>query len=585
MATTITLNTQADWTRSINGQARLSQNGNVVAQSFRLPVSTDSLDPQKQTSIVTSVDLWFSSVDTRKVYNQVSVEIREMKNGYPGAIDSIIVTSEVVKLATANAVATPTTSNGTNFKMKRPVKLQANKEYAIVVKSPSTNTTLLVANRGEALVSDTGIHTQPTNVGSSKGSMFVSENASTWKVFLNSDLTFRVKRAKFSTAQASIQLQNAIKSDDYYLADIGAYSDGLAIETFENSYYVKVIHPNHGMNYFGAQVALQGFVAAASYNGILGSALNGTHTVEFATLNSYFIRATTATASGKPAIPKFDVFASQSLVFDELQTNIPVTKEEAEEVGVTVKTEQTNSVKLAVNSNTIGNTLQAATVTDSVITVPLNKKITFDTPKVVKDLTNSSKNDLVITLTLDSANSYTSPFFKKDDGINPIVYRNVVGDVLVDSDVEGLTTTTLTLADSDLSTQQQFASYQAGVQSLKEHSAYITNQIDLELPADGLTVIFDADMEPNSKVLASYKARGLGDDTPFEDLEWIDFANAQQINELNYGPFSSGPDLQNFTMRVTAPFEFSSYKLRLRLVAENEAQTPKVSSLRIIADL
>jgi hypothetical protein len=159
----------------------------------------------------------------------------------------------------------------------------------------------------------------------------------------------------------------------------------------------------------------------------------------------------------------------------------------------------------------------------------------------------------------------------------------LTGSFVTDSEIELLTTRVPATGNDN--TNQEHASYIAAKQAETEFSAYVTKQIDIEIPADGFTVFFDALMKPKSSIDVAYKARVLGDTTPFEQLEWIDFPSAQQVNEDNFGPFSSSSPLKSFTLRTTTPFEFTSFKIRLRITAENEALIPKIKDLRIIADI
>jgi len=186
-------------------------------------------------------------------------------------------------------------------------------------------------------------------------------------------------------------------------------------------------------------------------------------------------------------------------------------------------------------------------------------------------------------MTFISGTDYTSPIVRQETNLNPIVYRNVTGNMLTDSDIEGLTRTLAVSGDDDAT--QEFVSRIQAIQSETEHSSFVTKEAQLEFPADGFTIKFDADMAPSAYIIASYKARDAGDDTPFEDLEWTDFPISQIINEENYGPFNSDPDEKNYTMRVDVPFDFTSFKIRLRLGTENEAQIPRLMNLRIIADV
>lgn len=584
---TVTIpNPAAAYLSSFNGQPRVALKGNVVAQSFSIPITTTTGNPQKESSIITSVDLWFKTVDLRVGMKTCFIEIREMVNGYPGAIDKIVGRSVTVELGASNSVDTITQTNGVNFKMLAPCKINAEKQYCLIVNSPSSKTELYVAKRGETTIDGNGIHTQTSNVGTERGSLFVSENYASWIPFLNTDLTFRVNRARFTSAGALAEFKNTISKGSIYRGDIGAYSEGLAIETFENSYYVKVIHPNHGLNYIGAQVHLEGVDSDLTYNNIPGTEINGAHSVEFPTLDSYFIRCTTeANANGKPPVEKFTAFANQSIVYDSLRTQFKVYKSETDEVMISATTTNTNSVNLSTSGDKVVSNGMVSPVSNTPIDVPFNSFHDFESPQIIRDGQNATQNDLVVNLYMRHHTDYDAPFMKTNDGSsNTLVFRNLVGRSLVDSDLDFLTVRTVTTGDT-LDNNQKMASYNSALQSIKENSNYVTKQINLEVPADGITIKLDADMEPSSSIEFSYKARQLGDDTPFADLEWQDFPAGQQINENNYNPFSSSYDRKPYTARVGVSHEFTSFKVRIRMRTQNEAQIPSIYDLRIIADL
>ena len=552
-----------------------------IAQMFMLP-NTGSGDITKQTSILTSIDLWFEKVDTRPQMNKVKVEIRESANGYPGGPGKIIGESEYTTISASNEVTAVTTSNATNFKFREPIVLRGGIEYAIVVKCPSDSTTVYVATMGETLIDGSGVHSSQPNVGGYFGSFFVSQNASTWNAEQDKDLTYRLNRAKFDTTSSSVTLVNTNSNTGYHQGDIGAFNQGLAMETFENCNYVKVYHPNHGLHFDRAQVLISG-VETATYNGIPSSEINGTKDVWHPTLNSYFIKVSSfANANGRINTGVFTTFATQEIVYDSLITNFMASKEEGDEVGLTIRSTTTSPLNLIVDNNKIANNSTITPFVTGTSAVEIDRLVEFEDPQIVRSKTNTTGNDLVLTLSLASGSEYTSPIITENSNLNPIVFRNVTGNLLVDSDIEALTTLA---SDSDNNIAQSFVSRVQAIQSELEHSAFVTKQVDLEIPADGFTVKFDADMAPTAYVIASFKARAIGDETPFEELEWIDFPYAQQVTELNYGPFSSDPEKRAFTLRADAPYDFSAFKIRLRMGTQNEAQIPKVSNLRIIADV
>ena len=109
-------------------------------------------------------------------------------------------------------------------------------------------------------------------------------------------------------------------------------------------------------------------------------------------------------------------------------------------------------------------------------------------------------------------------------------------------------------------------------------------------------MFFDADMAPGSEIKMAYKARPTGSDTLFEELDWIDFPSNNFINEDNYGFFNSYEEWVSYTARTTneavfaiddtnIDYEFQSFKIRLRIKSDNSANTPRIRSLRVIADL
>ena len=597
----VAIRSQTSTSRTVDVGGR---DGDPIAQLFKLPAKGNPTTAEIlagtasgtiSNAVITSLDIWLCYIDPRPQMNTLIAEIRETVNGYPGGPNQVIGSTGWVTLDKSMEVKIPSSTNGTNFKFRAPVQLKGDKEYAIVLKSPSDATEVFVAEIGQQLLDGSGIHDEQPNVGGYFGSFFVSQNQTTWSAEQNIDMTFRINRANFDTngtglpPTSTITFKNEISDLKTYKADIGAFNRGLAIETFENSNYVRVNHPNHGMNFNNAQVRLMGFDKFGTpnnYNGIPDSELNSVHDVLFATINSYFVKTTTkATSSGTPPVPIFETFATQPVVYDSLVQRVPFFKtEEDDEVKVFFTASKTNSLKLVVDSNKIKND-DIANVTPGVETeIDINEYFELEDPHIVRNRLNSTAADLTTKITLDSFSEYSSPIFNNDDALYPIVFRNLTGTLLNDSDIEGLTTTVITSGSTD-NTLQEFASYLSAVQSETEFSAYCTKQIDLEIPADGFTIKFDADMEPGSKLEFSYKARAKGDQTPFEDISWEDFKASEFITEANNGPFTSDIDLKEYTVNANVPFEFSSFKIRIRMITNNEAQIPRIKDLRIIADI
>ena len=578
--------------------------GDPIAQLFKLPTKGNPTTAEilsgtdlktEPVGIITSIDLWLCFVDIRPVMDKIIIEIRETVNGYPGGNSSTIGDTGWIKIDKSMEVKTPTSTNSTNFRFKEPVYLKGDTEYAIVIKSPSDVSEVFVAEIGKQLLDGSGIHDQQPNVGGYFGSFFISQNQTTWSAEQNFDLAFKLNRANFdidgtgTPPTSTLIMKNELSNLKVHKADIGAYNRGLAIETFENSNYVRINHPNHGMHFNNARVVLMGldkFGTPNNYNGIPDSELNSTHEVLFATLDSYFIKTTTkATSSGTPPVPVFDTFATQPVVYDSLIANVPFFKGKADDsVNGFITASKSNSLNLVIDSNKIKNDSLANVVQGVETPIAINEYTELEEPHVVRNLLNSTSNDLIMKYTLDSNSIYSSPVFRIGDTLNPVVFRNVTGKVLNDSDIEGLTTTTITPSSNDQALQE-YTSRLSAIKSEEEFSAYVTKQIDLEIPADGFTIKFDADMEPGSKLEFSYKARQKGDLTPFDQIAWDDFKASEFVTEANNGPFTSDTDFKEYTVNATVPYEYSSFKIRIRMITTNEAQIPRIKDLRIIADI
>ena len=102
----------------------------------------------------------------------VSVEIRNMVNGYPGT------TRYAIKTVSASQIKTsPDGTAETVFTFDDPVLCEANMQYCIIVTCSSPKTFLYVAKMGEK---DLATRTQVTTQADANGVLFTSSNALTW---------------------------------------------------------------------------------------------------------------------------------------------------------------------------------------------------------------------------------------------------------------------------------------------------------------------------------------------------------------------------------------------------------------------
>ncbi|GAF76713.1 unnamed protein product, partial [marine sediment metagenome] len=159
---------------------------------------------------ITSLDLFFRAKD-RNI--PVTIQIRPVSNGYPNSAAIVPFSEVTLPAASVNTSDAPDPSNSataTNFPFSSPVYLVGGQEYAIVVLSNSNEYLAYIATIGQVQVgSEARISEQPY-----AGSLFKSQNASTWTADQTSDLMFVLNRAKFNTAlNGQIDFRNVLDSD------------------------------------------------------------------------------------------------------------------------------------------------------------------------------------------------------------------------------------------------------------------------------------------------------------------------------------------------------------------------------------
>ena len=160
---------------------------------------------------VTKVDVFFKSKAEKL---PVMVEIREVELGLPSKkilpFSKVEVLPEQINLSDDSSLST-------TIAFEAPVYLESKKEYALVLLSDSTDYEVWISQMGEIDVSTLENQQNQILVSSQPilGSLFKSQNASTWTPSQYEDLKFELYRAEFSSTQGSIQLLNSKSSENF----------------------------------------------------------------------------------------------------------------------------------------------------------------------------------------------------------------------------------------------------------------------------------------------------------------------------------------------------------------------------------
>lgn len=275
------------------------------------------LDPLAQTffidtpCIVTKVDLYFSAKDTAI---PAHIAIRKNVNGDPGPYvvpfsEAYIYPGLVNVTSNANVATTVTFSS--------PVFLDIG-EYSLTLGSDSKNYRVWVSELdGVDTVTSKRITEQPY-----VGTLYQSQNASSWTPKQAEDLKFKLYRAVFDTN---------ITGSINFLPDIRKYEFGSLeenpLEVYPSSATLKVNHFNHGLS-DGGYVILGGLDNAQTETGVV-NAFYGINSNAFidvnlavsnVTLSSYTVNLPTA-VTGVTKATRFggdSMYATQDTQFDTI---------------------------------------------------------------------------------------------------------------------------------------------------------------------------------------------------------------------------------------------------------------------------
>jgi hypothetical protein len=193
-----------------------------IAQSFTIN------DPNGV--FVTKLDIFF---EEKSKSADVWVEIREMVNGYPSS--TVLKYSHVVKRQ-ENVLTSTDGSIATTFEFEAPVYLNGNgTEYCFVIGSTDPEYRVYVAELGEKdKISGGMITTQPA-----MGSLFKSQNASTWNAEQYEDIKFTLYNALFDKSDMVLKFKNT------QVSKVKLGSDPFETENGLNQ--VRVYHKGHGL--------------------------------------------------------------------------------------------------------------------------------------------------------------------------------------------------------------------------------------------------------------------------------------------------------------------------------------------------
>ena len=499
---------------------------------------------------VTKVDLFFQTADQNA---PVSIEIRPMVNGMPSS--SLVIPGSVTSLpgstfAGGSSVSANATT-ATPFVLDEPLFLKGGNEYALVVTADSKDYRIYVAEINEFTVGSTEkrVNKQPT-----LGSLFYSQNGRTFTPDQNQDLTFRIHRAKFKSQSAKAILKNASVPNQLLS------NDPISVDSGSN--VVTVFHPHHGLQ-VGQGVTLSG-VESAGVGGISAATLNKKYNITSMDFTGYkFTADSSATSNIRAGGSRVQATKSISYntIFPNIQTNIPV----GTEIQAAVKTTTSKSYAELTDGS-----FQKSSSFES---IPLLENSSFENLKIVANDSAEINQISPEGVQVKSLEMQINMF--GDSNMGPMIdlQRSSVG--LISNVIDKQASVVTNNFNVPLNFVDETSKF--GGSSASKH---LTREIILEEAAVGLKILIDAN-RPTSTDFQVY-VRTCDID---EAIKEVDFVLVPQEAVI---PADDNPNIfRQYTYLHGGlggdVLDFKKYQVKIVLRSTNQAFSPVLENLRIIA--
>jgi len=211
-------------------QRNLTPVGDPLAQTFFV-----NSEEHPNGVFLSSVDLFFKlKDDTLPVW----VEIRPTVNGYPHSNIRIPYSKKTLypdQIATSDIPSSSDAATSTTFTFNNPVYIEPDKEYALVMQTNSLNYEAWVSELGKTRVGTDRIISEQPHMGS----LFKSQNASTWTPFQFEDLMFVIKKCEFTTNQSVIFFENKKPASNNAMDWMDVQANELVLANTSTAYAFK----------------------------------------------------------------------------------------------------------------------------------------------------------------------------------------------------------------------------------------------------------------------------------------------------------------------------------------------------------
>jgi hypothetical protein len=509
------------------------------------PVCQSFMVDQTNGIFVSSIEVYFA---TKSSALPVTLQIRTMVNGYP--------TTTVVPFAQQTIQATNITvstdaSEATKFTFPSPVFLQNGIEYAFCVITNNDEYTMYTSRLGQTTLDGSRLISQQPYLGS----MFKSQNASTWTSEQNEDVKFKINRCKFTeNTEGTVTLVN----DVIPVKTLGTNP----ITTTASSTVITIHHRNHGMHTTANNVTIAG-VPSGTYNGIASTNINGTYTaIGNIKLHSYTVTAQNSDAADATGdIGGIAVTVTRNIMFDVIKPVAGIIQPPGTEISSQLRTTSGRTLEG-------GETEFALTTVSKQKAIELNEDYYMTAPQIVASAINETNE-------MSGSKSLTQTIKIKtqtgDDNISPVIDTSRLSCHLIRNHlfnpVSG--TTIGFVADTAKS---------GGSSAAK----YITRPVLLSNESTALDIRISAYIPGTSEVEMFYRVSNADDARNLQDLVWTPF-NTDGSPDKAIAPSDDDQTFREYQYSTSGVSQFTAFQVKLVMKGTVSSYPPRVKDLRGIA--
>lgn len=554
------------------GVLQLTEQLNPMAQTFRVT--------EKNGSVLTAVGLYFQSAPAASDDQlPITIELRPVtESGNPSGRRFISGTRVSASAAQIRAVANTTFGSATEYKFTfdQPLYVPGNVELALVAYTNAKvgQYKVWAGKIGEHVFGST---TELVSQQLASGVFFQSSNGTAWSKDQETDIAFRIYRAKFDTSVTATAYMNTnlpskkLLTENVYTDALTKYPAEPLIFTKDNS-KIRVLHPGHGF-IIGDKVKISsdssGYDSADTINGIPGSELLRTHTIDSADPFGYTI-SVTSTADSSLRGGGTNIYASEQYIIDDFILNVPNIVPTASSLSFNGDFTTTKSFA--------GN--ETAYATTSNVSLDLRKPTKFNNPHVIA---SKAQEDDPTKLNGDPSTVIRAVFSTTDTYVAP--------------SIDLPTSNIKTLAnfidypqsdDSSASNRNNITTIDYVAETSPDGgtnaSKHITIPFQLEEAATSIRVYVDAIRPVGSDFTVWYRTLENSTSGYIADKNWVEFSKTiNPPNSSNYSQIGETDFYRQFEFNVYDLPDFTTYQIKITMNSTNSSSVPEFKNLRTIA--